>query len=232
VESCILNADLDGGVSIVAQVVAVTDAITSLAEAQGMLGLTESRDPNFFREWIDGLSELPLQDQVRLDQIKGRYLYHRQYGHLLENAVNFLVISPLLELAGLYDAPFRLRSEVGVRLDLEDEDGTVYQGRIDALIVQGDSQANLWVVLVEAKRTSFNMTLALPQALAYMAMGNRSAGQSGPRFGLVSNGEYSMFVKLDGAQYGFSDDFSLNRRRNELWDVLRVLNRLKGGSFT
>jgi hypothetical protein len=74
-----------------------------------------------------------------------------------------------------------LRSEVGVRLDLDDEDGTVYQGRIDALIVQGDSQANLWVVLVEAKRTSFN--------------------------------------------------FSLNRRRNELWDVLRILNRLKGGTI-
>jgi hypothetical protein len=232
VESCILKAERDGGKAIVAQVVAVTDAIPSLAEAQGMLGLTESSDPNFFREWIDGLPELQSHDRERLDQIKGRYLYHRQYGHLLENAVNFLVISPLLELAGLYDAPFRLRSEVGVRLDLDDEDGTVYQGRIDALIVQGDSQANLWVVLVEAKRTSFNMTLALPQALAYMAMGSRSAGQSGPRFGLVSNGEYSMFVKLDGTKYGFSDDFSLNRRRNELWDVLRILNRLKGGSFT
>jgi hypothetical protein len=75
----------------------------------------------------------------------------------------------------------RLRSDVGVRLDLDDEDGTVYQGRIDALIVQGDSQANLWVVLVEAKRTLFN--------------------------------------------------FSLNRRCNELWDILRILNRLKGGAI-
>ncbi len=206
---------------------AVTDAITSLAEAQIAFGLSESSDPNFFREWIDGLPDLTPQDQARLDQIKGRYLYHRQYDHLLENAVNFLVISPLLELAGLYDAPFRLRSEVGVRLELEDEDGTVYQGRIDALIVQ----ETFWVVLVEAKRTSFNMTLALPQALAYLAMGTRSANQSGPKFGLVSNGEYSMFVKLDGTSYGFSDDFSLNRRRNELWDVLRILNRLKGGAI-
>jgi hypothetical protein len=75
----------------------------------------------------------------------------------------------------------RLRSEVGVRLDLDDEDGTVYQGRIDALIVQENSQVNLWVVLVEAKRTSFN--------------------------------------------------FSLNRRCNELWDILRILNRLKGGAI-
>lgn len=38
--------------------------------------------------------------QQRLDQIKQRYLYHRQYGHLLEGAVNFIVIAPLLEMAG------------------------------------------------------------------------------------------------------------------------------------
>jgi hypothetical protein len=93
----------------VAQVVAVTDAVTSLAEAQEALGLMESGDPSFFREWLDELPELTLPDQVRLDQIKGRYLYHRQYGHLLENAVNFLVISPLLELAGLYDGEHIIR---------------------------------------------------------------------------------------------------------------------------
>ena len=145
-------------------------------------------------------------------------MYHRQSGHLLE-AVNFLIIAPLLELAGFYDPPFLLRSEAAVRFEYEDETRQIYQGRIDALVVQ----ENLWVVLVESKRTSFNMTTALPQALAYMA----SASQKTPRFGLVSNGEYSIFVKLAEGKYAFSDDFSLNRRRNELWDVLQILNRLK-----
>jgi hypothetical protein len=201
------------------QTLAVTDHITSLAEAEQLLGIVASRDPNFFPEWTIGLPSLTPAEQQRLDQIKQRYLYHRQYGHLLENAVNFLVISPILELAGFYDPPFHLKSEVAVKFELEDEDETVYKGRIDALIVQ----ENLWVILVEAKRTSFNMTLALPQALTYLATGNASM----PRYAWVSNGEYSMFVKLDRSEYAFSDDFSLNRRQNELYDVLQILDRLK-----
>lgn len=200
------------------QLLAVTDFLTSLAEVENVYGITASQNPDFFPEWTTQLVDLAESEQVRLDIIKRRYLYHRQYGHLLENAVNFLVISPLLELAGLYDPPFLLRSEVPVRFELADEQ-KVYQGRIDALIIQ----ESLWVVLVEAKRTSFNMTTALPQALAYLA----SSSQENPKFALVSDGEYSLFVKLYQKQYAFSDDFSLNRRRNELWDILRILNRLK-----
>jgi hypothetical protein len=202
------------------QTLAVTDHITSLAEAEALLGISPSRDPAFFSEWTVDLPALMESQQQRLDQIKQRYLYHRQYGHLLENAVNFLVISPILELAGFYDPPFHLRSEVSVKFELEDQDETVYRGWIDALIVQAD----LWVILVEAKRTSFNMTLALPQALTYLA----TARPSMPRYAWVSNGEYSMFVKLDRGEYAFSDDFSLNRRKNELYDVLQILDRLKG----
>jgi hypothetical protein len=201
------------------QTLAVTEHITSLAEADKMMGLQASQDPGFFDEWITDLGVLSPAEQQRLDQIKQRYLYHQQYGHLLENAVNFLVISPILELAGFYDPPFHLKSEVSVKFELEDENKTIYQGRIDALIVQ----ENLWVILVEAKRTSFNMTLALPQALTYLAT-NKS---SSPKYAWVSNGEYSMFVKLDLNQYAFSDDFSLNRRQNELYDVLKILDRLK-----
>jgi hypothetical protein len=205
--------------AVMVQTLAITEHVTSLAEAERLFGLSASSDPNFFAEWMTGLPSLTVAQQQRLDQIKQRYLYHRHYGHLLENAVNFLVVSPILELAGFYDPPFRLRSEVSVKFELADEDETVYQGRIDALVVQ----ENLWVILVEAKRTSFNMTLALPQALSYLVTGDAQR----PRYAWVSNGEYSMFVKLDRGQYAFSDDFSLNRRQNELYPVLQVLDRLK-----
>lgn len=201
------------------QLRAVTDYITSLAEAERIYGLRAAPDPGFFAEWTTQLMPLSESEQARLDLVKRRYLYHRQYGYLLESAVNFLVISPLMELAGFYDPPFRLRSEVPVRFEFTDETEQVYQGRIDALVVQ----ENLWIVLVESKRTSFNMTTALPQALAYLASSDREEAL----YGLVSNGEYSMFIKLEQEQYGFSDDFSLNRGRNGLWDVLQILNRLK-----
>jgi predicted type IV restriction endonuclease len=156
----------------------------------------------------------------RLDLIKQRYFYHRQYGHLLEGAVNFIVIAPLLEMAGFYDPPFHLRSEASIRIDLEDKNGKIYQGRIDSLILQ----EQLWIILVESKRTSFSTEVALPQAIAYMAANPQSEQVA---FGLVSNGASSIFIKLQGVQYSFSDEFSLNRRQNELYDVLRVLNRLK-----
>lgn len=202
------------------QVLAITDYIDSLAEAETRFGLSRNDEPSFFTEWSIDLPELTAIEQQRLDLIKQRYLYHRQYGHLLENAVNFIVIAPLLELAGFYDPPFRLRSEASIRLEIEDRERKVYQGRIDSLIVQ----EHLWIILVEAKRTSFSIEVALPQALAYMSA-NPQPQQA--TFGLVSNGAYSMFVKLDKSQYSFSEDFSLNRQRNELYNVLRVLNRLK-----
>jgi hypothetical protein len=202
------------------QVLAVTDYINSLAEAEAQFGLSRNDDAAFFSEWSSNLPELSAAEQQRLDLIKQRYLYHRQYGHLLEGAVNFIVIAPLLEMAGFYDPPFRLRSEASIRLELEDENDKVYQGRIDSLILQ----EHLWIVLVESKRTSFSIEIALPQAIAYMAANPRPDQAT---FGLVSNGAYSMFVKLHQFQYSFSEDFSLNRRQNELYNVLRILNRLK-----
>ncbi|MDF5726517.1 MAG: type I restriction endonuclease subunit R [Rhizonema sp. PD38] len=202
------------------QLLAITDYIDSLAEAETRFGLSRNDEPSFFTEWSSDLPELTPSEQQRLDLIKQRYLYHRQYGHLLEGVVNFIVIAPLLELAGFYDPPFRLRSEASVRLEIADENDKIYQGRIDSLIVQ----EHLWIVLVEAKRTSFSIEVALPQALAYMCA-NPQPQQA--TFALVSNGTYSMFVKLYQSQYSFSEDFSLNRQRNELYDILQILNRLK-----
>ena len=200
------------------QTLAVTDHIASLAEAETQFGLARTDNPLFFPEWSSDLPELSTAEQQRLDLVKQRYLYHRQYGHLLEGAVNFIVISPLLEMAGFYDPPFHLRSEASVRLELKDDNEKVYQGRIDSLIVQ----EHFWIILVESKRTSFSVDVALPQAISYMA-----ADPEQPTFGLVSDRAYSIFVKLHQSQYSFSDDFSLNRRRNELYDVLKVMNRLK-----
>jgi hypothetical protein len=173
----------------VVQTLTVTDHIDSLAEAETQFGLARTDNPLFFPEWSSDLPELSTAEQQRLDLTKQRYLYHRQYGHLLEGAVNFIVISPLLEMAGFYDPPFHLRSEASIRLELKDDNDKVYQGRIDSLIVQ----EHFWIILVESKRTSFSVDVALPQAIAYMAA-NPDPEQ--PTFGLVSNGAYSIFVKL------------------------------------
>lgn len=97
------------------------------------------------------------------------------------------------------------------------------QGFIDALVVQNQ----FWVVVIEAKRYGFNVTLAIPQALAYM-MGNSHPER--PVFGMVTNGEDFYFIKLTQQgvrQYDLSDKFTLSKRRNnELYEVLRVMKRI------
>jgi hypothetical protein len=202
-----------------AQTLAIAKSITSLAQVESLFNLRPATDDRFFSEWSENLPSLSDGDRIRLDLTKQRYLYHRKYGHLAESTVNFVVISPLLELAGFYDPPFLLRSEVPVELIIEEEDETL-KGRIDNLVILDQ----LWVLLSESKQTSFNVDVALPQALTYMMSNPRPER---PAFGLVSNGGYFIFLKLDltSGVYALSEDFSLYRRQNELFGVLGALKQ-------
>ena len=207
------------------QTLAVTDVITTLNQAEARFSLRRASELQFFPEWFENLPELDEQERQTLDRIKTTYLYQRADGVLAEGVVNLLLTSPLLYLAGLCDPPFKLRAEVSVKIELDGGD-TRLQGRLDTLVLQN----RLWIVVVESKRTTFPCPDAIPQALAYM-MANPNPDL--PSFGLVTNGDQFIFVKSakhPSLQYDFSDDFSLfGRRHNELWDVLRILKRLKDG---
>ena len=157
----------------------ITETVTTLAEAEAKFHLSAQTDPRFFHEWKADLPDFSEAEQSRLDVIRQRYLYHHKYGALAKSTVNFIVISPLLELAGFFDPPFRLRSEVSVVVEAKDQD-EIYRGRIDSLVLLDQ----LWIVLVEAKQTAFNFDVALPQALAYM-MANPHRDR--PTYGFVSN---------------------------------------------
>lgn len=72
--------------------------------------------------------------------------------------------------------------------------------------------------------------MAVPQTLAYLMS---SPQHNQPLFGLVTNGDDFMFVKLDRQQsvYAFSDDFSLFKQsENQLYAVLKVLKNLHSRS--
>jgi hypothetical protein len=196
---------------------AVTDAIRSFTDVESRFGLARSLDSDFFAEWQQNFEELIPIEKVTLDRIKHSYLRH--VGFLTEGMVNLLVVSPLLFLANFLDAPFSLRSEESVEITDQDRD-IIYKGRIDALMFK----ENIWIVLVEAKRSSFSVLVAVPQALTYMmASPNRDL----PTYALVTNGDHFMFVKKHSSQYDFSDDFSLFRRsQNELYPVLQILKSL------
>ena len=200
--------------------IAVTENIRSLHDVETKLGLRRSPDPDFFKEWQGEFAELVDTEKTTLDRIKQSYLYHVNEGFLSEGTVNLLMVSPLLFLAGFLESPFSLRSEQSV--EISDRSGNVtYHGRIDALVLNN----NLWIVLIEAKRSSFSFLVAIPQALAYMTA---SPNADKPTYALVTNGDHFMFVKLQRSQYDLSDDFSLFKRSgNELYPVLQILKSFK-----
>jgi hypothetical protein len=192
-----------------------------LSDLQARYSLRQADDDRFFREWVEDLPELNEQEQAGIKRIKQRYDYHRLDGLLLEGTINLVVVSPLLELAGFLDPPFRIRSPYGVALELEDPDETV-RGFIDVLVVQ----ERLWILVVESKRNSISVPAALPQLLAYMLACPQSSRSV---YGMATNGDEFVFLKLNQEgvpQYDASRAFSLFPRRHELSQVLRIIKQL------
>lgn len=201
--------------------VGITDSIKSLSDLQVRCNLCEAESDRFFSEWVEDLPDLNEREQAGIERIKQRYDYHRFDGLLLEGTINLVVVSPLLELAGFLDPPFRIRSPYGIALELDDPEETI-RGFIDVLVVQ----ERLWILVVESKRTSIPVPAALPQLLAYMLASPQSDRSV---FGMATNGDEFVFLKLSQGntpQYDTSRTFSLFPRRHELVEVLRILKRL------
>jgi len=203
------------------KVIAATDACKILAAVETRFALSRSDDSSFFSEWRGTLPELSVLEQDRLHLIWQRLHYHRADGDLLEGSVMLRVASPLLELAGFYDPPFKLKAEATVEIAVDDGE-KILRGRIDALILQ----QNLWVLVLEAKKTTISTRSALPQALAYM-LANTQLAQ--PTFGMMTNGDDVLFVKLGSKpnpQYGLSRGFSLYTLLEELQSALQILKQI------
>jgi len=203
---------------------AITEAITTLAVAEQRFNLQRTEDPDFFPEWQapgPDLTDDELRDLAILQQ---RYHYQRSQGQLLEGTVLLLLASPLLALAGFYDAPFQVRAEESVRLTLADSEETL-QGRLDIVVILD----RVWVVVVESKKTALSVWSALPQTLAYL-----QAAPQQPNFGLITNGDEFVFVKLGQVNleyqgqrgYDLSRVFALLSSPRDLQEVLQILKGL------
>jgi hypothetical protein len=202
------------------QTAAITEAITSLTDAETRFGLIRVEAEQFFPEWSEGLAEITETEKANADVLRRRYVYQRSDGDLLEGTVMLLLVSPLLGLAGFYDPPFKIKAESSVELVLDDGE-ELLRGRIDVLILH----SSFWVVVLESKKTTLSVLSALPQALAYM-MANPYPQQ--PVFGIVTNGDDILFVKLTAPtpQYALSRVFAPFTSAKELYMVLQILKRI------
>ena len=194
----------------------------SLYDVKIKFGLRLAEEESFFSEWVGELPEVTEAEQQYLDRVKASYTNLAQYP-MLENTVKMVILSPLLDLAGFYQPPFRITAEEPVQITAEDE-GQIVRGRIDVLVLQ----QQLWVLAIESKSTKFAVLEAVPQALAYM-MANPNSERSS--FGLATNGTEFLFLKLtrqDTPRYALSNVFSLLNRGNQLYEVTRILKRFAG----
>ena len=199
------------------QTIAISEK-TTLKYLREHFGLERTNEAGFFQEWQSQQSVLSDAETTALERIRTRYFHQLDEGMMLENGVKMMIVSPLLELAGFYDPPFRSRFEppVNVAIDTGEE---ILNGRIDALVVQDQ----LWVWVLEAKRTTFSLSLGIPQALAYM-LANPIKTQ--PTYGLLCSGESFLFLKLQlqpTSLYGLSQHFNILNQG----DLAVVLQGLK-----
>jgi predicted type IV restriction endonuclease len=199
-----------------AQAIAAKDV--TLRELKQNFGIQISQDPAFFTEWLDGFTPLSEEDHHLLDRVKANFLELMEDPPMLENTVKMVVLAPLLDLAGFYHKPFRIETETAIALEMKDE-GAIIRGRIDVLVIKNQ----LWLLVIESKRSDFAVTRAIPQALAYM-LSNSEPVQ--PTFGMITNGNEFLFLKTSQNQYANSRLFSLVNPNNELYEVLQILKYL------
>jgi len=200
------------------QTLAVTETVTTIAEAERKFGLSRSESKNFFIEWYDQLPEINPSDRASLEVLWRRYIYHRSGGHLLESTVMLLLVSPLLTITGLYDPPFRIKAEESIVIDVSDSEETL-QGRIDVLVLRD----RFWIIVLESKKTMLSVWSALPQTLAYLMA---SPNSDRPTFAMLTNGDDIVFVKLEGKQYGMSQVLAPLVNLGELEVAWRVLRKI------
>ncbi|MEH2462297.1 hypothetical protein [Nostoc sp.] len=94
--------------------------------------------------------------------------------------------------------PFYITTEESVETSEEiiidnevnaEETKEIIKGKIDVLVLQDQ----LWLLIIESKRSNFYLPKAIPQALTYMLANPQPEY---PAYSLVINGENFQFMKL------------------------------------
>ena len=166
----------------------------SLNDVRHLLKLEEQEGDAFTDFFsLEPLSELEQQEILKIRTDFRRYL---SAGKVSEELVKFLVLSPLMRLAGFFDFPILLTMEDSIPIEVEDGD-ILIKGRLDILAVnQPDAEiaaAQFWILVVEAKNSAIDPWAGLPQLLTYAY---KSLQQQLSVWGLTTNGRNYQFVYL------------------------------------
>lgn len=193
----------------------------TFSDLRNRFGVRLNPDNSFFVRWLDEAPSLTEAEELGLERLKRNYEYISQEDSPVEEVVKLVVVSPLLDLAGFYQPPFLIKTEVGTTLDIPDDpDISPIQGRIDVLVVQD----LLWVLVIESKPARLDVTVGIPQALTYLLS---SPTAQSTLYSMVTNGREVLFLKLDRSttppQYSRSTTYRLLENSIERSEILRGL---------
>lgn len=168
----------------------------SLEDVQRLFGFEKHYSDSFSPLLsLEPLTEVEQQDLKQLQNDFDRYL---TAGKVSEGQVKFLVLAPLLRLAGFYRYPIEIRLEENIAdIEVEDED-TIIKGRMDILAISKakntKSQIYFWILLIESKNSQIDISTGLPQMLtyAYKSLNNQKSV-----WGLTTNGRAYQFVYIE-----------------------------------
>lgn len=207
----------------------------TLGDVQNFLGFKRETIAQTFESLLS-LEPLTEFEQQELAQIRKDFDNYLAEGKVSEGQVKFLVIAPLLRLAGFYKVPLIITLEEDIAaIEVTDEDTTI-KGRMDILTL---SKANstkakskevpFWILVIEAKNSEIAALTGLPQLLTYAF---KSLENQSTVWGLTTNGVTYQFVYLTQGEppiYQLLPDLSLIdiERSQQLLQILKAIgNRI------
>ena len=202
----------------------------SLEDVQRLFGFQEQYADSFTPLLLlEPLTEL---EQHELLQIQNDFRRYLTAGKVSEGQVKFLVIAPLMRLAGFYRYPIQILLEEDIaEIEIEDEDIKI-KGRFDILAVtkakRTKANTYFWILLIESKNSQVDILTGLPQLLTYAY---KSLEHQESVWGLTTNGRSYLFVNIkhgNPPNYYLMPELNLmgKERSNQLLQVLKAICQL------
>ncbi|NJO74019.1 MAG: restriction endonuclease subunit R [Leptolyngbyaceae cyanobacterium RM1_406_9] len=188
----------------------------------------EQRLGNSISSWLT-LEPLSEFEQRELAQIRDTFQTYYAAGKISEGQVKFLLLAPLMRLAGFYQPQIKITLEEGIADISTVDQESIIKGRMDILAVNKTKEnlvmTSLWILVIESKNTSVEVLEGLPQLLTYAY---KSLETQASVWGLTTNGQRYQFVYLeqgDPPTYQLFPDISLiyPERAVELVQILKAI---------
>ena len=132
-------------------------------------------------------------EQQELQEISNLFRDYYAEGKISEGEVKFLILAPLMRLAGFYNSSIKITLEENIAdISIIDEDTNI-KGRMDILAIKKTEFTPFWILVIESKNSSINSSEGLPQLLTYA---HTSLKNQTSVWGLTTNGMDYQFAYI------------------------------------